>query len=192
MISEKELIFKPVTKAVWSDLEELFGKHGAYGGCWCMWWRIKRSDFNKQTGEGNRQALKNIVGSGTIPGILAYLKGKPIGWCSVAPRKQFPVLDRSPILKRVDAEPVWSIVCFFVAKSFRHRGLSGLLLKGAIEYAKQNGATIIEAYPVDKKSSKNTSLDAFTGFVQNFLRMGFKEVMRRSDTRPILRYYIQS
>jgi GNAT superfamily N-acetyltransferase len=192
MISEKDLLLQPVTKDLWNDLEELFGKHGAYGGCWCMWWRIKRSEFDKQTGEGNRKALRRIVDSGTVPGILAYFNGKPIAWCSIAPREQFPVLDRSPVLKRFDNNPVWSIVCFFISKAFRRKGLSRLLIKGAIEYAKNNGAMIIEAYPVDKESSKNTSLDAFTGFAKTFYSLGFEEAIRRSDKRPILRYYVNS
>lgn len=192
MIGEKDLLLQPVTKDLWNDLEELFGKHGAYGGCWCMWWRIKRSEFDKQTGEGNRKALRRIVDSGTVPGILAYFNGKPIAWCSIAPREQFPVLDRSPVLKRFDNNPVWSIVCFFISKAFRRKGLSRLLIKGAIEYAKNNGAMIIEAYPVDKESSKNTSLDAFTGFAKTFYSLGFEEVIRRSDKRPILRYYVNS
>lgn len=192
MISEKDLLLQPVTKDLWNDLEELFGKHGAYGGCWCMWWRIKRSEFDKQTGEGNRKALRRIVDSGTVPGILAYFNGKPIAWCSIAPREQFPVLDRSSVLKRFDNNPVWSIVCFFISKAFRRKGLSRLLIKGAIEYAKNNGAMIIEAYPVDKESSKNTSLDAFTGFAKTFYSLGFEEVIRRSDKRPILRYYVNS
>jgi GNAT superfamily N-acetyltransferase len=109
----------------------------------------------------------------------------------VAPREQFPVLDRSPVLKRIDERSVWSIVCFFVARPFRRQGLNSLLIRGVLEYAKGRGATIIEAYPVDKESSRNTSLDAFTGFAKTFERLGFREVKRRSASRPILRYYFE-
>jgi GNAT superfamily N-acetyltransferase len=186
-----ELTFKPVTPERWNDLEELFGQHGAYGGCWCMWWRIKRSEFDRNHGAGNRKALKRIVNSSTVPGILAYFQERPIGWCSVAPREHFPVLDRSPVLKRVDERTVWSIVCFFVARPYRRRGLSSLLIRGALEYARQRSATIVEAYPVDKECSKNTSLEAFTGFAKTFERLGFREVERRSASRPILRHYFE-
>jgi GNAT superfamily N-acetyltransferase len=185
-----ELLFKPVNGALWEDLEFLFGKHGAYSGCWCMWWRIKRSDFTRQQGEGNKRALKEIIDSGTIPGIIAYLHDQPIGWCSVAPREQFSVLDRSPTLKRIDAEPVWSIVCFFIAKQYRWKGLSKLMIRGAVEYAKERGARIVEAYPLDKRESRHIALEAFTGFATTFLKMGFTQAARRSKTRPIMRYYI--
>jgi hypothetical protein len=58
------LRFYPLTAERWEDLEELFGERGASGGCWCMWWRLKRSEFERQKGEGNRLALKRIVDSG--------------------------------------------------------------------------------------------------------------------------------
>jgi GNAT superfamily N-acetyltransferase len=186
-----DLSFKPVTPERWSDLEELFGEHGAYSGCWCMWWRIRRSEFDRNHGEGNRRALKRIVDSGSVPGILAYLQEKPVGWCSVAPREQFPVLDRSPLFKRVDERPVWSIVCFFLARPYRRQGLSALLIRGALEYAKGRGATIVEAYPVDKESARNTSVEAFTGFAKTFRALGFQEVARRSASRPLLRRYLE-
>ncbi len=191
MVFQKELLIKPVTGALWGDLELLFGKHGAYSGCWCMWWRIKRSDFTRQQGEGNKKALKAIIDSGTVPGIIGYEQGQPIGWCSVAPRENFSVLDRSPTLKRIDSEPVWSIVCFFIAKEYRRMGLCKLMIKGAVEYARERGARIVEAYPLDKRESKNTAFDAFTGFATTFLKMGFTEVARRSKIRPIVRYYIE-
>jgi GNAT superfamily N-acetyltransferase len=186
----REVSFKALTPALWGDLEELFGSHGAYGGCWCMWWRIKRSEFDRNHGEGNKKAFKTVVDSGTVPGILAYVDEKPVGWCSVAPREQFPVLDRSPLFKRFDDAPVWSIVCFFMPKAHRQKGLGTALIRGAIEHARQGGAKILEAYPVDRADSKNTSLDAFTGFASTFLRLGFREVVRRSARRPVLRYYL--
>ncbi len=186
-IAERDLLFRPVTAENWKDLEELFGGHGAYAGCWCMWWRIRRSEFDRRTGEEKRQALKGIVDSGTVPGILAYLAGRPVGWCAIAPREQFPVLDRSPVLKRVDEQAVWSIVCFFIARPFRGRGLNRLLIEGAVDYARKHGARIIEAYPVDTDFSRNTSTEAFTGFARTFFSLGFTEVIRRSGRRPLLR-----
>ena len=81
------LVCQPLTAERWSDFVELFGERGAYGGCWCMWWRLTRREFEQGQGEVNRQRMKAIVDSGRIPGILAYLQGKPVGWCSVAPRE---------------------------------------------------------------------------------------------------------
>ena len=115
-----QIEFHPLTSDRWSDLETLFGERGACGGCWCMCWRVKRSKYEKQKGEGNRKAMKAIVDSGEVPGILAYAEGMPVTWCSVAPRGSFSALSHSRILKPVDEKPVWSIVCLFVEKRFRN------------------------------------------------------------------------
>lgn len=185
------LEFRPVTAKRWKDLENLFGERGACGGCWCMWWRMTRSEFNKQKGSGNKQALKKIIDSGEIPGILAHADGQPIGWCSIAPREKFSTLERSRILQRVDEQPVWSVVCFFVAKPFRREGVTIELLKAAIEYAKKHGAKIVEGYPVDPKKGKTPDVFAYTGLASAFHQAGFVEVLRRSETRPIMRYFIE-
>ena len=188
--AELELDIHPVTRENWPDLEKLFGPRGAIGGCWCMWWRIKRAEFEAQQGDGNHAAMCSIVESGVVPGLLAYHAGEPIAWCSVAPREDFGVLDRSPVLKRVDDQPVWSVVCFFMAKGFRHIGLSSQMLAAAIEYASQGGAQIIEGYPIEPKKDSAPDIYAFTGLVSTFKKMGFEEVARRSETRPIMRYYV--
>ena len=174
----------------WRDLEKLLGKNGACGGCWCMWWRLSRSEFMKLKGEDNRKALKKLVDSGKVPGLLAYAKSEPIAWCSVAPRETYPALERSRILKRVDEEPVWSIVCFYVAKQYRHKGLTVDLLQAAIDYARSQGARIVEGYPVEPKAKLTPDPFAYTGLVSAFRKAGFAEVLRRSCTRPIMRYVI--
>lgn len=189
--NELKLDFRPVTPERWKDLEKLFGPRGAIGGCWCMWWRIKRADFEKQQGEVNHEAMRSIVESGKVPGILAYHNGEVVAWCSVAPREDFPVLDRSPILKRVDDQPVWSVVCFFVTKAYRHHGLSSKLLRGAVEYASQQGARIVEGYPIEPKKDRAPDIYAFTGMTSTFKKLGFQEVARRSQSRPIMRYYVE-
>jgi len=140
----------PLTPDRWADFEKLFGQRGACGGCWCMWWRLRRSQFEKQKGAPNKRAMKRIVNAGEIPGLLAYVRGEPVGWCSVAPREAYPVLSRSRILKPIDDKPVWSVVCFFIAKAHRRTGLSVKLLEAVTAYARKNGAKIIEGYPVPR------------------------------------------
>jgi GNAT superfamily N-acetyltransferase len=184
------LTFRPLTIDYWDDFEKLFGEKGACGGCWCMWWRLRRSLFEKQKGENNRMAMYDIVKSGEIPGILAYIDNEPTGWCSVAPREKFPSLERSRILARVDDNPVWSVVCFYIHKSYRDKGISIQLLRAVKEYVKKEGGNIIEGYPIDPKKENMPTVFAWTGFFNAFLKSGFQEVIRRSDTRPIMRFYM--
>ena len=183
--------FQPLTEDRWSDFEELFGDHGAYGGCWCMWWRSTRREFEERQGEGNRRAMKAIVESGEVPGILAHLEGKPVGWCSVAPRERYGSLERSPVLKRLDDTPVWAIVCFFVAKGYRGRGLAEALIRGAVEYVRSQGGKVIEAYPTRPRRKRLAPVSSYMGIPAMFERAGFVECARPSESKVIMRYVIE-
>ncbi len=183
-----KLSFSSLTIDNWNDFVELFGEKGACGGCWCMYWRSKAADYNRLKGAGNKNAFSKIVQK-TSPGVIAYVDGIPAGWCAIAPREEYVRLEKSRVLKPVDDKPVWSIVCFFVEKQFRNRGLSKRLLQSAVEFAISNGAKIIEGYPVDPRAGKMPDVFAWTGFSNTFIKAGFKEVERRSETRPIMRCY---
>jgi GNAT superfamily N-acetyltransferase len=190
-VSLPSLECHPVTLERWPDLEALFGPRGACGGCWCMWWLLKRSQFVRQKGEDNRRALRHIVEAGGVPGLLAYTAGQPIGWCAVAPRESYAVLERSRTLKRIDDAPVWSVVCFFVSRAFRGKGLTTALLRAAVEYAARHGARIIEGYPVEPKKARMPDVFAYTGLASAYRQAGFVEVARRSETRPIMRCWVE-
>lgn len=181
---------RELKKNNWNDLEALFGERGAVGGCWCMWWRISRSDYEKQKGAGNKKSFKQIVNKGRMPGLLAYHKKQPVGWCSIEPRENFPVLDRSRVLKKVDERSVWSIVCFFIHKDFRDKGVSIELIKAAVNHARKKGVEIVEGYPHEPENKEMPDVFAHTGIYSAFKQAGFVEVERRSASRPIMRYHI--
>jgi len=181
------LDFRPLTPARWSDIEQLFGPRGACGGCWCMVWRLKRADFERQKGAANRRALRRIVESAKPSGVLAYHGRQPVGWCSVAPRQDFPGLGRSRILRPVDDQPVWSVTCFFIARGYRRNGLATKLLDAAVNYARKQGAKVIEGYPIDPRTNCIPDVFAWTGLATIFRKAGFQEVARRSLVRPLMR-----
>ena len=185
------LEFHPLTPERWADFEQLFGERGACGGCWCMWWRLQRSEFERMKGEGNKEAMRRIVNSGQIPGILAFKKGEAVGWCSVAPRSHFPVLNRSRILKEVDTTPVWSVVCFFVVRSHRRQGISVELLRAAARYVEGRGGRVVEGYPVEPRKQRMPDVFVWSGLASAYRQAGFVEVARRSPTRPIMRLHLK-
>jgi GNAT superfamily N-acetyltransferase len=185
------LEFEPLTPERWPDFEDLFGKQGGCGGCWCMWFRLSRKRFEAGKGEGNRRAMKALVKSGTVPGILAYHEGRAVGWCSIAPREDYPRLEGSRILKPVDDRPVWSIVCLFVAKRYRRTGVSTRLIKAAVDYVRERGGAIVEGYPIEPKKAGTPDAFAYHGLASSYLDAGFKEVARRSEHRPIMRRAIR-
>jgi len=180
----------PLDSNRWGDFELLFGARGGCGGCWCMSWRQKRSDFYRLRGDGNKLAMKTLVEQNECVGLLAYVDGKPIGWCAIAPREAFPRLENSKVWKRIDDQQVWAITCFFIANSFRRKGISLELIKGAINYCKENSIKIIEAYPVVPYREKIPDAFAWTGFPAVFEKAGFVVAERRSPSKPIMRYYI--
>ncbi len=176
----------PLTPDRWDDLLALFGEHGAYSGCWCMWWRRTGKEFSEGN-DSNRAAFQNLVMEGAMPGLLAYAHGKPAGWTSLGPRQDFGRIQRSPILKPIDDQPAWALVCFFIQRAYRGQGVASRLLQAAIAYAREHGAPALEAYPIDTGENRAKQSEIFTGTAEMFRRAGFEEIARRSPTRPIMR-----
>jgi GNAT superfamily N-acetyltransferase len=181
------LSFHPLTPDRWAEIETLFGPRGACGGCWCMAWRLSPADFNRQKGDGNRRALRALVAKGEPTGILACEGELPIGWCAVAPREATPRLERSRVLARVDDAPVWSVTCFYVARSHRKLGVTVALLRAAAAHARRSGARILEGYPTEPREGELPAAFVWTGLASAFCAAGFTEVARRSARRPIFR-----
>jgi GNAT superfamily N-acetyltransferase len=179
---------KPLTPATWSDLEALFDLPGGsiVRGCWCMYYRNSGKASTAAWGVDNRQQLCELVDTGTVPGLVGYLGGEPVGWISLGPREDYRKLQRSPIMKPVDEVEVWSVVCTYVAKSHRGQGLQHRLLDAAIRYASEQGVRTLEAYPVDKPERSHDDF-MFFGSRSLYDRAGFREIVRRSPTRVVMR-----
>ena len=192
LLDWEKFTFQPLTLERWDDFVQLFEEHGIQNGCWCMYWRVKREDCQRGYGEGNKRAFKSIVDSGKIPGILAYFQARAVAWCSIAPREDYPVLERSRTLKRVDDQPVWSIACFFVSQPYRRNRMTEHLIRAAIDYAKQNGARIVESYPLRTEITKLLPYERYMGIQSTYERLGFQVVATRSERRPVMRYVIEA
>ena len=182
-----QLQFHPATASHWADIEELFGERGACGGCWCMFWRVPRKQYEADKGARNKRAFQKIVKSGRKPGIVAYMNEEPIGWCAVAPREDYTGLATSRLLKAIDDKPVWTISCLFVKKPYRRQGISAMLLEAATKFARSQGAKIVEGYPVETSMEQMPDPFLWHGTTSAFKSAGFTEVLRRSPARPIMR-----
>ena len=179
--------FKPVTRETLSDLARFSECHGRFRYCSCMRWRMRSSEFKDSTAEERAAALEALVKQAVPVGVLAYAGGEPVGWCSVAPRESYEALDRYKALQRIDAQPVWSVVCFFVDRRYRRQGVTLALLKAAVDYARSQGATIVEGYPVDAGSKLYT----YMGLRSTFLQAGFRDVTPPGRERAVVRYMIE-
>jgi GNAT superfamily N-acetyltransferase len=171
---------QPVTADRWDDLADLFERRGPRGGtpithgCWCMWWRQRTGNW-----ERNRQAMERLVREGHEPSLLAYESGAPVRWVSIGPREEFGQLVRSRTYRPIDEQAdVFSIVCFYVYPTAKRHGIATALLEAALEYARGRGATAVEAYPLEKPD--------YMGSRSSFERLGF-EAVRQAGKRTVMR-----
>jgi GNAT superfamily N-acetyltransferase len=178
--------FLPATAARWKDLQTLFGTNGACAGCWCMWFRLPRSEWVAGKGDGNKRALAKLLRAGTEPGLIAYAGREPAGWVALAPREEYVRLAASRTLKAIDARPVWSVSCFFIARAYRGQGLMTELIEAAAAFAGKRGATLLEGYPSNPKR-KTSDTFIYTGTLGSFARAGFKVAARPSRAAVIMR-----
>lgn len=183
------LTFRPLTLSLWPELEALFGKAGACNGCWCMYWRIG-PEYHKRPREKNKSKLLRIVTQGPPPGLLAFDGEQVVGWCQLTPRQDLGWLNRKRTLETVDDIPVWSISCFYVRRGYRRKGIMSALIREALKVAKRAKAPAVEAYPIDTTRPGSTS-NVFPGTASAFKRLGFKTVVRREPSRPIMRHNLR-
>jgi GNAT superfamily N-acetyltransferase len=178
----------------WCDVAELFERRGPRGGrpitdgCWCRFWHQRGKAYGAGWDGSNRARLEEEVRGGEEPGLLAYLDGEAVGWCRLGPRESFERLEASRTLARVDDEPVWSVVCFYVHPTAKRRGVASSLLDAAVEHAAARGAPILEGYAA---SPGHASVDAYTGYLPMFLAAGF-EVVADAGRRTIVRHALGS
>lgn len=152
-----------------------------------MWSRKPRAEYEAAKGDINRADMHRLVYTGHVPGLIAYTGGVPAGWCSLGPRQEFLRLNNSRTLKPVDDQPVWSVVCLFIHRKYRRRGLSVALLEAACAWAAKQGARIVEGYPVVPTRPEVPDMTAWHGTARAYQRAGFTEVARPSDARAIYR-----
>jgi GNAT superfamily N-acetyltransferase len=124
--------------------------------------------------------------------VLAWLAGEPAGWAAVAPRAAYPRVLASRVLAAAggdDGDPgVWALTCFVVRASLRRRGVAGALLDGAVDLAREHGARVVEAYPVDVAAKAGaSSSELYHGTLSMFAAAGFTEVARSGTARPVVR-----
>ena len=176
--SASRLTFHEVTADRWADFERLFEAKGSPKYCWCMAWRATPQEAKHTDSQHRKAAMAARVRQNTPVGILGYLAGEAVAWCSIAPRATY----RRLVSNDSPDEGVWSIVCFFVLKQHRGAGLTRRMLAAAIQHARKHGARMLEAYPVDQDSPSYR----FMGFVPMFQAAGFQVIGREGSRRHVM------
>jgi GNAT superfamily N-acetyltransferase len=189
------LEIQPVTPDRWEDMVALFETSPVMSSCWCMHHHMRASEFTRFGAEArrrNREMMHGLVAAGTLPGLLAYVGDQPVGWIAVGPREGYARVRRSPPLRSVDNQPVWSIVCLYTRREYRRQGITRALIEAAMRHAAAHGAATVEAYPVASWQDKVGPGDAYTGIASTFRALGFSEVgvsgHSRGQPRLVMRY----
>jgi GNAT superfamily N-acetyltransferase len=175
------LSFREVDREHWSDFESLFEERGGPKSCWCMVWRASPAEAKSQDGVSRRAQIKSRIDNGVPIGLIGYSGNRPVAWCSIAPRETYRSLG-GPAAQSA-TERVWSLACFFIKRDQRGKGFAAQLIAAAVTHARAKGATIIEAYPVDRDSPSYR----FMGFVEAFAAAGFREAGRAGRRRHVMR-----
>jgi len=177
----------------WADLERVFETPGDPRTCWCQYFKLTGTDFDRADVATLAAALHDQSRRNSpTPGLVAYVDGQPAGWVAVEPRDNYPRLRRSRVAAGGSAEEwgdasVWSIVCFVVRKDFRHRGVASALVAAAAQHARDGGARVVEAYPVDPARMDGPAAGTlYHGTVTMFAAAGFDEVATPSPSRRVM------
>ncbi|MBN9217538.1 MAG: GNAT family N-acetyltransferase [Mesorhizobium sp.] len=182
----------PLTPDLWPEFEDLFGKQGACYGCWCTHFRLAPAARRESSRERNKDHIKARIEAGPPPGLLAFEDGKAVGWMQIGPRADVPEWNNkgrgsAPIDAADATDPdVWAISCFFVRTKARGRGITHRLVEGGIDFARSNGARLVEACPIDV-SRDSRSIGLFVGSSQVFEKAGFERIVERKAGRPLMR-----
>src|SRR5215213_9501989 len=154
---------EPATTARFGDVATMLGpKKPDSSVCWCLSHRVDAKLNRELVGPARGDYLRKLCGRKVAPGVLAYEDAEVVGWAAVAPRAELP-FERSTKIPHVDDVPAWSVWCIRVRPGHRGKGLSHVLLDGAVAYARSRGAPATEGYPVENNGQRVDRTMAFVG-----------------------------
>lgn len=167
---------------VFEDVKEVVGpKRPDASVCWCLTYRLPSKENKALTGTARGNRVAAMLEDGPI-GVLAYDGEEVVGWAAVAPRAD-TTFHRSRTIPHVDDADVWCVWCIRVKPGHRGKGIAHLLLAGAIEFARDKGATILEGYPLDNDGKTINTTMAYVGTKALFEKAGFRQA---AGTKSVL------
>ena len=182
-----DLHFRPVTTETLKDFADFRDAHPACAACACMKWRTHPKLLAHMSGKDRAVAFDAQVDKGVPVGVLAYRDGAPVGWCSVAPRNTLAALKSRSYPAGTDVARIWAVTCFFVDPRFRREGISVRLLRAAVEYARSEGAKMIEGFPVESRKDPLSSM----GSLSTFRGAGFLDVTPIGRRQRVMRNVVR-
>jgi len=157
----------PVTPERLNDVAALFSTSRVVTQCWCMWPRLVCGLF-RPGDTANRDAMTRLIWSAEVPGVIALVEQRPVGWCAVGRRHDYP--QYGEVSRDDDA---WAVPCLFVAEAARGAGVGQALVKAALVHCRASGASKVHGPPPRWQPG---GPDATAAAVAAFLNNGFERV----------------
>jgi GNAT superfamily N-acetyltransferase len=136
-----------------------------------------------RTAADNRRDMTEMIGNGDVTALLAYVDGKPVGWCNYGESTRLNGVMHRFGLNAADQQGVGSLSCFVIAAPFRKHGVATKLLEAALERMRARGVKVAEAYPVKEMKSPQSN---YRGPLSMYLAAGF-ERHRETERHIIVR-----
>ena len=188
----------PANEASWADLQAIFGMRGYPAYCQCQRFKIGPSGWTEPTTAERMARLEQETHCGypsapRTSGLVAYLFGEPVGWCAVEPRSAYPKLPPQRVVFKQRGEDkddpsVWAVTCFVTRAGFRRRGITRVLAKATVAFARERGARALEAYPmITEPGVEVTWGETHVGTRSIFEAAGFTEISHPTLRRVVMR-----
>ena len=168
--------------------DNAFSDYPDWADCYCGFYDTSAAEWDTTSKAEHRTARSERIRSGKATGLLAYIDGKPVGWCNAQPRSSFPNMRAYKVAVTDPDESVGSIMCFLVAPSHRSKGVSNALLNAACDNFKRDGLQVAEGYPptVPKNSQLPWAEANYKGPLNLYLKNGFS-IHRQVERFAIVR-----
>lgn len=187
-----EIVISPATADRFEDAEHALTGGGDGRSCQCQWWMMPNAQFQRLDTAERTELLRNELAEASVPpALIASVSGEAAGWVRVGPRGHQVRIARTRALAAntelpLDDPDVWAISCFVVRREHRGIGLNARLIDAAVAFAREHGARVVEAYPVDTAVAHASANELYHGVLSTFLAAGFREVARPRPDRAIV------
>ncbi len=178
-----------LTTETWCDFAALVeANNGVWGGCWCMGFHPEGVGKGR-TYEGNRDAKRRHVESGTVHQVLVYDGDRCVGWCQFGAPAELPNIKNPATYERgLQDLPDWRIGCIFTNSKDRGKGVAAAAVAAALDEIRSAGGGVVEAYP-EQTQDRPPQRGAYfhTGPEELFAQHGFERVRRIAKWRWVMR-----
>jgi len=153
---------------------DAFRDFPAWQSCYCMETHRTQTDeeWSARSGADNRADMSEMISRGQVTGLLAYVDGKPVGWCNYGETTHLSgVMMKLKLLPR-EHDSIGAIACFVIAAQYRRHGVATKLLETALDRLRRRGVKTVEAYP--RREGDGSDQGHYRGSLSMFEQAGFK------------------